>query len=289
MESPLFQMYSSIIRWREKHFSSKNIWIRSILRLVGGSLWLLGASVSLFRGIRFPERKLGSRFWIAQWRFEFLMGWIEPETIPWVKKYLKPGMIVVDIGAHIGYYTDLFSRLIEPGGKVYAFEASPENYPILVKNMQAGRRTNIIPQQLAVNDENTTLELYISPGHSNHSIIAERTEKAETVSVQAVRLDDFLNGEKIDFVKMDVEGAEPRVLNGMRKLIQASDNLVMIVEYNHVVLSKAYSSPKVLTDLLKELGFSYKAILENGDLGDIPIGTKTLNLLCWKSKSSDTT
>lgn len=283
MESPVYRIYTRVIRWREQNIASKNILTRTLFRLLGGLLWALGSSISFLQGIRFPERKLGSRFWVAQWRFEYLMGWIEPETIPWVKKYLKPGMTVVDIGAHIGYYTALFSRLTGPNGRVLAFEASPENYPVLAHNIQALHTGNITSHQLAVNDQNITLELYISPGHSNHSIIAERTEAAKSVPVQAVRLDDFITSGKINFVKMDVEGAEPRVLNGMRRLIGESEDLIMIVEYNHVVLSKAYLSPKVLLDLLDELGFSYKAILENGDLGDIPNGTRTLNLLCWKS------
>lgn len=283
MDSSFFQIYSKVIRWCDQRWDSKNRLTRWTIKLVGAILYFSSAVISRVKGFQFPARKLGARFWIGQWRLEFLMGWMEGETIPWVKKYVKPGMTVVDIGAHVGYYTDLFARLSLPGGTVHAFEASPENYPILLHNLKTRKRNNVIPYPLAVNDQNGTLDLYISPGHSNHSIIAERTEKAETVSIQSVRLDDFLKVEKIDFVKMDVEGAEPHVLNGMRALIQASENLVMVVEYNYVVLSKAYSSPQVLLDLLTELEFTYKAILENGDLGEIPTDTKTLNLLCWKS------
>lgn len=283
MDSTFFQIYSKIIHWCDQKRDSKNRLAQLTIKFVGALLYFGSELIGRVKGFQFPARKLGSRFWIGQWRFEFLMGWMERETIPWVKKYVKPGMTIVDIGAHAGYYTDLFAQLSQPGGTVHAFEASPENYPILLHNLKARKRSNVTPYPLAVNDQNGTLDLYISPGHSNHSIIAERTEKAETVSIQSIRLDDFLKVEKIDFVKMDVEGAEPHVLNGMRALIQASENLMMVVEYNYVVLSKAYPSPRVLLDLLTELGFTYKAILDNSELGEIPTSTKTLNLLCWKT------
>ena len=282
MNSTFFKNYSKIIQWCERNRNSHNLFRKNTVKLIGGILFLLVSLMSILKGIHFPERKLGSRFWIYQWRFEFLMGWIEPETIPWVKKYVKPGMVVVDIGAHVGYYTNIFSQQVGTNGKVLAFEASPENYPVLLKNIKAFGKNNILPYQMAVSDQNTTLNLFISPGHSNHSIIEERTEEADTVAVQSIRLDDFPHLQKVDFVKMDVEGAEPRVLNGMRQLINNSDNLIMVVEYNHVVLSKAYSDPKILLDLLTELGLQFKAILDNGELGEIPVGTKTLNLLCWK-------
>ncbi|HAV77203.1 MAG TPA: hypothetical protein DCX53_07605 [Anaerolineae bacterium] len=281
MNTPLFRIYSRIILWCYRLANSTNLLARLVLNVIENTLCLASVLLSKGKRIKFPSRTLGSRFWVCQWRVEYLMGWWEYETTPWVRKYVRPGMTVVDIGAHIGYYTDLFSRLVQSHGKVYAFEASPENYPILVNNMDARRRYNVIAIDRAVSDQNTVQDLYVSPGHSNHSLVEGRSNETQgKIPIQAVRLEDYLTVDKIDFIKMDVEGAEPRVLEGMRKLIKSSPNLVMVVEYNQIVLSKAYSSPQILLNTLSDLGFEYKAILEDGSLGDIPSDTKTINLLC---------
>jgi FkbM family methyltransferase len=174
---------------------------------------------------------------------------------------------------------------VEPNGKVHAFEASPENYPLLTQNMNASQRTNVIPHYCALSDKNETVNLYVSPGHSNHSLVSGYTQAEKVIPIQAMRLDDVLTGETIDFLKMDVEGSEPRVLNGMRQLIQSSKDIVMIVEYNRTALGKGYPSPQILLDLLTELGFDYKAILDDGSLGDIPDDPKPFNLLCTRNRS----
>ena len=83
-----------------------------------------------------------------------------------------------------------------------------------------------------------------------------------------------------------MEGYEPHVINGMRNLIRASENLVMLVEYNRVALAKDSPSPQSLLDLLTKSGFQYQAILEDGNLGDIPEGIETVNLLCTRKPIS---
>jgi FkbM family methyltransferase len=280
MNMMFYKMYSKIIDWCNRKTPPSTNFEKIVVTTVENILHLTSIVLSRFKHIHFPQRVLGTRFWIWRWRVEFLMGWMEYETMPWVKKYIKHGMTVVDIGAHIGYYTDIFSRLTKSHGKVFAFDASPENYPLLTRNIEERNRDNVIAFHRAVSDQNGIVQLYVSPGHTNHSLVAGFTQAEKTVSVESVRLDDFLDVERIDFVKMDVEGSEVRVLNGMRRLIQASKGLVMIVEYNRIALGKAYPSPQILLDLLTELGFEYHAILSDGSLGAIPEDTKTINLLC---------
>lgn len=236
------------------------------------------------KGIQFPQRAIGGTWWISRYQIEFCMGWLESESISWVKKIVKPDAVVIDIGAHIGYYTDLFSELVGKNGKVHALEVSPENFPLLVKNLKARNRVNVNTYQYAASDRSGVVNLHVSPGHSNHSLVAGYTPSEQTIAVEAVRLDDLIPNEKIDFIKIDVEGHEPHVLNGMRNLIQRSDNVVLLVEFNPIALSKEHASPQVLLDLLKELGLTYQAILEDGSLGSIPEGQETVNLLCTKGK-----
>ncbi len=234
--------------------------------------------------IEFPQRSIGGTWWISRYQIEFCMGWLEPESIAWVKKLIKPDMTVIDIGAHLGYYTDLFSRLAGAYGKVYALEVSPENFPLLVKNLKSRNRFNVTTYQYPASDRSGVVNLHVSPGHSNHSLVAGYTPSEKTIAVEAVRLDDLLPTQSINFIKIDVEGHEPHVLKGMQGLIQRSRNVVLLVEYNPVALSKEYASPQVLLNLLVELGLEYQAILDDGSLGKLPEGNETINLLCTKSK-----
>jgi FkbM family methyltransferase len=282
----LFNLHSKVMTWCYSKFNSTNVLHKLAIKFIAVCLWLTSVTLQFAKRVKFPKRTLGSRFWIYQWRVEYLMGWWEHETTPWVRKLVKPGMTVIDIGAHIGYYSDLFSQLAQTHGRVHAFEASPENYPILVRNMEARRRTNVTAHHRALSDENGYVDLYVSPGHSNHSLVKGYTQAEKTVKVEAVRLDDYLPDLKMDFLKMDVEGSEPRVLNGMRRIINASPNLVMIVEYNRTSLGAGYPSPQILLDLLTELGFEYQAILDDGSLGEIPDDHKTYNLLCTRKNAA---
>lgn len=242
---------------------------------------LAGALCSVKR-VDFPTRKTGEDWNISLYQIEFCMGWLEPESLIHVRNLVRPGMSVLDIGAHIGYYTDILSRLVKAEGRVHAIEASPENFPILKRNLAAKNRHNVTVHHAAVSDRSGMIKLYVSPGHSNHSVVAGYTDSHETVDVQSVRLDEFFPNQVFDFIKMDVEGHEPHVLDGMRELIKRSPSLTMLIEYNPIALSKVHPSPKILLDLLTELGIEYQAVLIDGSLGNIPNGMETVNLLCWK-------
>lgn len=82
-------------------------------------------------------------------------GLWERETTLFFMKFIKQGMCVVDIGAHIGYYTILFSSLVGKEGKVYAFEPEIKNYNILLHNLRINNAVNVIPENLAIYDRET--------------------------------------------------------------------------------------------------------------------------------------
>ena len=70
------------------------------------------------------------------------MDWFEWESLVWVRRLVRPGMTVLDLGAHIGYYTRIFSRWSVPSGTVLAFEPNPENLEVLRRNL-SGPRTGM--------------------------------------------------------------------------------------------------------------------------------------------------
>ena len=151
---------------------------------------------------------------------------------------LSPGDDFLDIGAHYGYFSLLASYLIGNGGKVVAFEASPRTYKVLEKNKN--RVSNMEVRNRAVSDESGELIFYEFPNLFSefNTMDVEQFREAEwfdkfppkEIKVKSIVLDQFLEKEKLNpkVVKIDVEGAEFKVLSGAKKyLSQYSPYIVM--------------------------------------------------------------
>jgi FkbM family methyltransferase len=150
----------------------------------------------------------------------------------------------VDVGAHYGYFTLLGSKLVGDNGNVYSFEASPSTFTILSENTQ--HKNNIKSFNLAVSDEVTMLKFYEFPNlYSEYNTLDINQFKHEKwfaeykpkeINIQSIILDDFLADKDIHpkIFKIDVEGAEKRVINGLQNYLTENAPLI-VMEY----LSKA--------------------------------------------------
>lgn len=119
-------------------------------------------------------------------------------------RVVKKGDIVIDIGANIGYYSLLASKLVGEEGKVYAFEPEPKNFGLLKRNIELNGARNIIPVQAIVADRAGRGKLFLcnhNPG--GHSTVIK---SKQFIEVESVRLNDFLFDKRCDVVKMDIEG-----------------------------------------------------------------------------------
>ncbi|TSC75484.1 MAG: FkbM family methyltransferase [Parcubacteria group bacterium Gr01-1014_30] len=200
-------------------------------------------------------------------RMRFLLGWWEPETVKVCEEIIKPGMTIVDVGAHVGYYTRIFSELVGKKGKVLAFEPHPATFNFLSFNIPPFSYPNVKLFPLALSDRKETLALFEVKGSGKHSFydvssLAERDPQAyefkKKWKVKAEILDEILDEHEIqnvDFMKVDVEGAELRVLKGAEKTIRQSANIQLIVEFNIGTLSLAGVLPEEFIKQLKNLGF----------------------------------
>lgn len=239
------------------------------------------------QGIRFPTRAIGGWWSIWRWRFEFLMNWAEYPSVQACRRLIRPGMTVIDAGAHIGYYTRIFSELVGPAGRVLAFEAEPENFQLLRAHVSGAKYRNVEVLPYAVADRAGKLRLHLSPGHTNHSLVDGYTESQGSREVETVALDAFLAArgiDRVDFVKIDVEGGELLVLEGMRETLARSPHLNMLVELNPIALRAGGHEPDALPRLLESEGFRLLASLADGTWGRIPPqpNDETLNLLCLR-------
>lgn len=191
---------------------------------------------------------------------ELLSGRYEQETAKMFKETLGPGMNVLDVGAHVGYHSLLAARLIGPTGKVYAFEASPDNFELLEKNIELNRYKNIMAIPKAVSDRTGTITFHLSPEGNDRNSIYESSRTASSggeLEVSTVSLDDFLEQQgwpEIHLVKIDVEGAEPLVLRGMSKLLERSTELKMVVEFAPSCIREGGCAPQQFLEGLANRG-----------------------------------
>lgn len=169
-----------------------------------------------------------------------------------MKKHIKKGDIVLDIGANIGFYTVLFSKWVGETGRVYAFEPDKTNFKILKLNVKKNNCKNVILYNLAVYSKNKTLNFYLSPKLGEHSLIPEFYTKITKVKVATV---DSLIKTKIDFIKMDIEGSEAHALKGMKKLIEMNNEMKMFLEYSPYLIRRSGLKPK---SFLKQLEKDFK-------------------------------
>ncbi|MDE2590834.1 MAG: FkbM family methyltransferase, partial [Patescibacteria group bacterium] len=189
-----------------------------------------------------------------------LTGIWEPDEKKFFKSIISSGMTIVDVGANIGYFTMLFSKLVGPNGKVVAFEPNPRSYSFLEKNVKSNSLQNIIAVKKAVSDHSGVTKLFLSKNNSTDnrifdSQIYETDNNREIVDVQVTTLDEHVKDMKVDILKIDVQGAEMTVINGALQTIKNNPNLQIIVEFWPAGLSSNGTKPLQFLKKLDNLGF----------------------------------
>ncbi|MHA1381251.1 MAG: FkbM family methyltransferase [Candidatus Helarchaeota archaeon] len=183
------------------------------------------------------------------------------------KKLIKPGMVVIDIGANIGYYSLIAAKLVGSKSKVYAFEPEPRNYRLLVKNIKINSYNNIIPIQKAASNKQGKTKLFTDKGNLGNPSFSEDniSEKEGFVNVKTITLDEFFENLVIDnniiFIKIDAQGAEGLILEGAERLLK-NNNLIIIMEFWPYGLKNLGTNPTKLLNKLYEYGFKIKHIDE---------------------------
>jgi FkbM family methyltransferase len=187
--------------------------------------------------LKFKMSKYGFEFYCRNNKDDFKVMTIHEDDI--IERFLpKDGDTVVDIGAHIGLYTIISSKRVGFNGKVIAIEAHPENFEILNRNIQLNQLTNVIALNYAAYSEEERLKLYLPSGESGFTKyntimpkFAKRDEKF--VEVTANTLDKLLqsNGiSAVNWIKIDVEGAEFEVLKGAHNVLSDNKDIAILIE-----------------------------------------------------------
>lgn len=189
----------------------------------------------------------------------------------------KEGDIVIDVGAHFGRYTMIASKRVGLNGKVISIEADPHNFEILNRNIKLNKLTNIISLNYTVYSREEKIKLYLNNEKnqfvqtSHNTIMTDRARSKEKfVDVQATTLDYLLKSnrikqEDVNWIKIDVEGAEYEVLKGATRILSKNNNISLLIEVH--LLSGHITLYDSITKLLSTYGFriDHEKVHESGE------------------------
>ena len=192
---------------------------------------------------------------------------------------LEEGDVFIDVGAHYGYFSRLSAHLMGNSGKVFAFEASPQNFEILERN--TSKRDTITVYNQAISDTQSEIAFYEFPNlYSEYSTMdIEQFEneawfdefKPQAISIEAITLDEFVSAQKIlpKVVKIDVEGAEYKVVKGFQTSLQANTSRSLIVIMEYLSHTRGNAPHMQSEKSLREWGFEPRIIDRSGDLQEV--------------------
>jgi FkbM family methyltransferase len=197
-------------------------------------------------------------------------GTYEPAEMAFVSRFLRPGMTVLDIGAHHGMYSLLASRRVGPTGRVVAFEPSPRERQALRRHLQLNRAGNVDVEEFAVGDSAAEAELFVAELRNDGcNSLRPPVVAAESIPVHVVKLDDWLPQCKlppVDFVKMDVEGGELAALQGASASFQAGFRPVILAEVQDVRTEPWGYPAREIIRFLERYSYRWFSLKEDGSV-----------------------
>ena len=211
--------------------------------------------------LRFRAPKYGYEFYCRLNKDDFkLMALHEDEILDQFNP--KLGDTVVDVGAHIGLYSLIAAKRVGSSGKVIAIEPDPENCKLLRGNVEINKLTNVSILELAAFSSTSKLKLYL-PGKERgftklSTLMANRAVTENFLEIDATTLDCLLVTQgitEVNWIKIDVEGAELEVLKGAAITLSESKDIALLIEVHNVNNMDLYSA---IVKLLRSYGFDTK-------------------------------
>ena len=202
-----------------------------------------------------------------------LDGVWEEWTAAVLRRLLRPGMIAIEVGANVGYFTLLMSRAVARSGRVFAFECDPELAAFARDNIEINGLHQIAQvQQIAVSDRVGRTTFYRADRHRGcGSLIADleqlphnATDQRVPLDVETTTIDEFVqrSGVQPDLLKIDAEGVEAAILRGGEKLLRSQRPFAIVLEFFPRFFRAAGADPAELLSQLQQRGFTLHAIDE---------------------------
>jgi FkbM family methyltransferase len=157
----------------------------------------------------------------------FVFGTYEPDVVTVIQRHLRPGMVAVDCGAHIGYHTLLMAKCVGKTGKVYAFEPLPENFSVLCENIALNGYEGIVVAEKKAVGAQTGQQRFRRgqwrPDDLDPLTSVSCLDPQGDLEVEVVALDDYFADRRVDFLKIDVEGGRGNGAGRGAKIGEALD------------------------------------------------------------------
>ncbi len=181
-----------------------------------------------------------------------------------LRKILFQGAVVVDVGANIGIYSEFLCRCVGPIGLVHSFEPSPDNFRLL--SAATRHLSNVRLTQAAVGERSGECKLYISDKlNVDHRAYKSDGDSRRAIPTQMVALDDyFKSGERVDLIKMDIQGYELHALRGAQRVLQENPDINLLLEFWPAGLAQAGVGWEELVEMLQGLNMDLTLVRSHG-------------------------
>jgi FkbM family methyltransferase len=191
-----------------------------------------------------------------------------------LRQILVPGAVAVDAGANIGIYSQFLARCVGPAGAVYSFEPAPENF----ERLRAAARgfSNMYLSQAAVGERSGRSELYLSGTlNVDHRTYPTDNSARRVVQIDMVALDDYFKpGQRVDLIKMDVQGYELHALRGAGRVLSDNPAAKLLLELWPYGLKQAGTNWVELIDALKRKNMTVSEVTRRGL---VPLRSSSIN------------
>ncbi len=184
----------------------------------------------------------------------------EADNYAFLRKHCKEGQSVIDVGAHLGLFSICAWQCTGKKGKLYSFEPTPTTFALLQQTIRInGAQGHIQPVQAAVANQKGKVTFYLGEGDINvsNSIVAHPERERKGYEVPMIALDEFVrenNTGRIDFMKIDAEGAEMSVLKGARMILSEHRPICILGMHPNSIV-KFGDSAKGIWDFVHEMGY----------------------------------
>jgi FkbM family methyltransferase len=211
---------------------------------------------------------------------DLVCGTFERQEREFVARFLEPGMTVVDVGAHAGFYTLLAAKAVGPAGRVIAFEPSPREQRGLRRHLRLNGCRNVTIEPFALGDSSGDADLFVFDRTTGcNSFRPSQPAGTRAVRVAVRRLDDALAEAavtRVDLIKMDIEGGELAALRGAERTFAAA-RPVLLAEVDDKRTAPWGYRARDIVQLVERWGYAWYSVTNAGRLAPLPVDRETLS------------
>jgi FkbM family methyltransferase len=196
-----------------------------------------------------------------------MLGVYERDEIAFMQEAFRSGQVMLDIGANVGLYTALGGSIIGRTGRIFAFEPDPQSLEFLHKTVKANYLVNTTVVGAAASNKNGSANLYVTKSNRGDNRLYPNDLSIGSLPIKTMKLDDYLEGQNIrqvDVIKIDVQGFEGQVVEGLLATLKRSFGVKILMEFWPQGLLAAGTEPIELLQRLEGLGLSINELLPGG-------------------------